>query len=138
MRARLTFAPGDTDATIATSYLYDDVGRLDVMIDTNADSNVTAFYDYTVRADGKRTSSTETFWFDENQDGGLTANELKTNSYSWTYDDSNRLTDEVLDHWDGAFDQTESFQYDLSGNRTQLERDTGQQRNHRRSDHVFL
>ena len=124
-RAQLTFAPGDTDVTVATSYLYDSLGRLDAMTDTDGDGNTLASYDYQVRADGKRISSTETIWFDENSDGQLTANELKTNSYSWTYDDAGRLTDEVLDHWDDTVDQTESFSYDLTGNRTQLDRDKG-------------
>ena len=50
---------------------------------------------------------------------------IRDSSYSWTYDAANRLTDEVLDHWDDSFDQTESFTYDLTGNRTSLERDKG-------------
>ena len=33
--------------------------------------------------------------------------------------------DEVIDHWDGAFDQSESFTYDLTGNRVALDRDKG-------------
>ena len=47
------------------------------------------------------------------------------NTTSWAYDDAGRLTDEVLDHWDDAFDQTESFTYDLTGNRESLTRDKG-------------
>jgi hypothetical protein len=34
----------------------------------------------------------------------------------------NRLTDEVIDHWDNNFDQTESYEYDLTGNRTSVGR----------------
>ena len=49
----------------------------------------------------------------------------QASSYSWTYDDVGRLTREVLDHWDDAFDQTETFTYDLTGNRHQLDRDFG-------------
>ena len=125
-RAQLTIAPGDTVSnSVETSYLYDSLGRLDVMTDTDSSGNTLASYDYTVRSDGKRTSSTEQTWFDENEDGQLTGNELKANSYSWTYDDAGRLTDEVIDHWDDGFDQSESFSYDLTGNRKQLDRDKG-------------
>ena len=125
-RAQLTFAPGDpVPNQIETTYLYDSLGRLDVMTDTDSSGNTLASYDYEVRPDGKRTSSTETFWFDENEDGQQTANELKTNTHSWTYDDAGRLTGEVIDHWDDAFDQTESFTYDLTGNRVALDRDKG-------------
>ncbi len=52
------------------------------------------------------------------EDGQQTANELNANSYSWSYDEVGRLTDEVLNHWDDSFDQIESFTYDLTGNRT--------------------
>ncbi len=79
----------------------------------------------TVRANGKRTALYESIWYDLNSDGELTANELKASSYSWTYDDVGRLTDEALDHWDDTFDQTDSFAFDLTGNRTRLERDHG-------------
>ena len=125
-RAQLTIAPGDTvPNSVETSYLYDSLGRLDVMTDTDGYGNTLASYDYTVRADGKRTSSTEQTWFDENNDGVQDAGEVKTTTTSWTYDDAGRLTDEVLDHWDDAFDQTESFTYDLTGNRESLTRDKG-------------
>lgn len=77
----------------------------------------------TIRADGKRTALYESTWYDLNEDGIQTANELKANNYSWSYDDAGRLTDEALDHWDDNFDQTESFTFDLTGNRTRLERD---------------
>ena len=125
-RAQLTFAPGDTvPNSVETNYLYDSLGRLNVMTDTDGNGNTLALYDYTVRSDGKRTSSTEQTWFDENEDGQLAANEVKANSYSWTYDDAGRLTDEVLDHWDDTVDQTEIFTYDLTGNRVALDRDKG-------------
>ena len=114
-RAQLTIAPGDTvPNSVETSYHYDSLSRLDVMTDTDGIGNTLASYDYTVRADGKRTSSTETFWFDENEDGVRDASEVKATTTSWTYDDPSRLADEVLDHWDDAFDQTESFTYDLT------------------------
>ncbi|WP_221225038.1 putative Ig domain-containing protein [Aporhodopirellula rubra] len=134
-RSMQTFTGNNTVPTpsILTVMRYDSLGRLDVMTDFTlppggssvSEGRVTASYDYEVRADGRRTSSTETFWIDENEDGELTANELKANSYSWTYDGLNRLTDEVIDHWDDAFDQTESFEYDLTGNRTSKTLDKG-------------
>ena len=125
-RAQLTIAPGDTVTnSVETSYLYDSLGRLDVMTDTDGNGNTLAWYDYTVRSDGKRTSSTEQTWFDANNDGVQDTGEVKTATTSWTYDDSGRLTDEVLDHWDDAFDQSESFTYDLTGNRESLTRDKG-------------
>lgn len=46
-------------------------------------------------------------------------------TYQWNYDDAGRLIDEVIDHWDDDFDQTEHFEYDLTGNRTKLTRDLG-------------
>ena len=77
-RAQLTFAPGDmVSNSVETSYLYDSLGRLDVMTDTDSGGNTLASYDYTVRSDGKRTSATpnETFWFDEN------SNDVQANCY---------------------------------------------------------
>ena len=125
-RVQLTFAPGDPVPNgIETSYQYDSLGRLDVMTDTDENGNTLASYDYEVRSDGKRTSSTEQTWIDENGDGVQDAGEVKTSTYDWTYDNGGRLTDEVLDHWDDAFDQTESFSYDLTGNRVALDRDKG-------------
>ena len=125
-RAQLTIAPGDPiPNSVNTSYLYDSLGRLDVMTDTDGNGNTLASYDYEVRSDGKRTSSIDETWFDENNDGVQDAGEVKTSTYDWTYDDAGRLTDEVLDHWDDAFDQTESFTYDLTGNRVALGRDKG-------------
>ena len=125
-RAQLTFAPGDPVPNgIETSYQYDSLGRLDMMTDTDGNGNTLAYYDYEVRSDGKRTSSIEETWFDENNDGVQDAGEVKTSTYDWTYDNAGRLSDEVLDHWDDGFDQTEIFNYDLTGNRMQLDRDKG-------------
>jgi hypothetical protein len=45
---------------------YGALGRLDTQTDTNADGETLASYDYTVRADGKRTDLDETHWLDAN------------------------------------------------------------------------
>lgn len=79
-------------------------------------------YDYTVRADGKRTGATETFWLDSNGDG---TREPHTNHLTWAYDDVGRLVDEVLDHFDNSLDQTEHFAYDPAGNRLSMTVDQG-------------
>ena len=63
--------------SLMTVMAYDSLGRLDTMVDSDGAGNITASYDYNVRADGRRTSSTETFWIDDNEDGEQTANELK-------------------------------------------------------------
>jgi RHS repeat-associated protein len=111
---------------VVSDYVYDKLNRLDTLTqfkDTNAngryDAGVDALvaeYDYTVRDDGKRTAAVERFWFDDNADGTLDPHE---NRMTWIYDDLGRLTDEVFDHYDPALDQTEHFDYDLVGNRTQ-------------------
>ncbi len=93
--------------------------------DSDQSGNVLASYDYEVRADGKRTSLDETVWFDANDDDIRQAGEVKSTSYDWTYDDVGRLTDEAITHFDSGVSQAEKFEYDLTGNRTKLEKDTG-------------
>ncbi|MEO1617892.1 MAG: putative Ig domain-containing protein, partial [Planctomycetota bacterium] len=115
-------ASGDS---VTTTYTYDTLGRLDTQTDTNGSGQTLAEYDYTVRADGKRTALSETFWIDADSDGNVDTGEQKPSTYTWTYDEIGRLTDEVLDHWDNNFDQTESFEYDLTGNRTERRLDSG-------------
>ncbi len=124
----ITTGTTHTMPSLLSIMTYDALGRLDLMTEGTLTANgyePTARYDYAVRADGKRTAMDEQHWFDLNEDGELTADELKANSYVWRYDNLSRLTDEVIDHWDDNLDQTESFQYDLNGNRTQLNRDKG-------------
>ncbi len=114
--------------SVLTVMEYDGLGRLDLMTDyqkTASTQKLLASYDYTVRADGKRTALYEFTWYDLNSDNVVDSGELKTNTYDWSYDDVGRLTDEALDHWDDTFDQTDSFTFDLTGNRTRLERDHG-------------
>jgi hypothetical protein len=84
---------------------------------------VLASYDYTVRADGKRTDLDETHWLDANTDGIRQASEVKATAYDWQYDAAVRPTDEAITHFDSSISQSEKFTYDLTGNRTKLERD---------------
>jgi RHS repeat-associated protein len=113
-------------------YVYDNLNRLtdqnefdDVNADGDYDSGtdiLLSSFDYSLRADGKRSGVTEEFWFDDDADQVL---EQHQNTISWTYDDIGRLTDEVFDHYDNDFDQTEHFVYDLVGNRVQKTLDKG-------------
>ncbi len=112
------------DAEVITDYDFDDLGRLDIQTDTDQAGNVLASYDYTVRPDGKRTGLVENFWFDENGDDAQQSTELKSTSYAWKYDDVGRLTDEAIAHFDSNTSQAEKFEYDLTGNRTKLQKDT--------------
>jgi RHS repeat-associated protein len=107
---------------VTTDYDFDALGRLDTQTDTNAAGQTLASYDYTVRADGKRTSLDETHWLDANTDGVRQPSEVKGTAYDWTYDAAGRLTDEAITHFDTSISQSEKFTYDLTGNRTKLER----------------
>jgi len=117
---------------VVTDYVYDALNRLDVMTDYApdgtpddlSDNQKLAEYDYTVRADGKRTSATETFWLDEDNNPA-TAPTPHVNQIDWAYDDIGRLTDEVFNHFDDTLDQTEHFVYDLTGNRVSKTVDKG-------------
>ncbi len=59
-----------------TDYQYDELNRLDILTqyapdgtpEDLSDNDKLAEFDYTVRADGKRTGVTETFWLDEDND----------------------------------------------------------------------
>ncbi|MBA3354293.1 MAG: RHS repeat-associated core domain-containing protein, partial [Blastocatellia bacterium] len=108
---------------VVTDYDYDALGRLDTQTDKNSGGQTLASYDYTVRADGKRTGLGESVWFDANYDGIRDTSEVKATAYGWTYDPLGRLTDEVITHFDTSISQSEHFKYDLTGNRTTLERD---------------
>jgi hypothetical protein len=117
---------------IITENRFDELNRLDVMThyapDVTpadlADNPKLAEFDYSVRADGKRTSVTETYWLDAAENPATPATP-RVNHINWTYDDLGRLTDEVFDHFDNTLDQTEHFVHDLVGNRLSLTKDIG-------------
>jgi hypothetical protein len=55
-------------------------------------------------------------WLNADADGNVS-------EIFWTYDAVGRLTDEAITHFDNSISQSEKFTYDLTGNRTKLERD---------------
>jgi RHS repeat-associated protein len=93
---------------VIEDYTFDAMDRMDLMAHRRASDNaVLASYDYTYRADGKRTGLNESF----------ATTTARSNSYTWSYDNAGRLISEVLDSSDNSVDQTESYVYDLVGNR---------------------
>ena len=108
---------------------------MDIQTDSDESGNALARYDYEVRADGKRTGLEEAVWLTDDDNDGITEatdgdgvqqeEELDKTSYDWDYDAAGRLTDEAITHFDAGVSQAERFEYDLTGNRTELEKDTG-------------
>ncbi len=128
---------GSLDAELASNglykdYVYDNMQRLRQLAhyrtdgtladiaDLSDDPRVVRF-DYTVRADGRRTSATE-LWYAV---GSATQSSPLQASYQFTYDNLGRLTDEVFDHWDNSLDYRDRFAYDPTGNRVEKSRDAG-------------
>ena len=81
---------------VISAYQYDVFNRLDKLTQyapdgtpqNLADNQKLAEYDYTVRADGRRTGVTETTWFDDNADQVPDAH---TSITEWDYDELGRL-----------------------------------------------
>jgi RHS repeat-associated protein len=97
---------------VIEDYTFDAMDRMELMAHRRASDNaVLASYDYTYRADGKRTGLNESF----------ATTTARSNSYTWSYDNAGRLISEVLDSSDNSVDQTESYVYDLVGNRMRKE-----------------
>ena len=102
---------------VVEDFTFDNLDRLDVMRQYVSDADnanltdnaIRALYDYTYRADGKRTALSETFQ--------LSPSGQRTTDYAWAYDAAGRLTSETLDSSDDTLDQTESYILDLVGNR---------------------
>ncbi|MFN9433864.1 MAG: hypothetical protein ACK6DC_02860, partial [Planctomycetota bacterium] len=85
---------------VIEDYTFDAMDRMDLMAHRRASDNaVLAPYDYTYRADGKRTGLNESF----------ATTTARSNSYTWSYDNAGRLISEVLDSSDNSVDQTESY-----------------------------
>jgi len=123
-------AVADWPDGVIEDYEYDSLNRLDKLTqyapdatpEDLSDNDKIAESDYTVRADGRRSSVTETHWYDDNADGVPDPHVVQTD---WTYDDAGRLVDEAFDHFDDLLDQTGHFTYDLVGNRLEQTVDKG-------------
>ncbi|MCA9039981.1 MAG: RHS repeat-associated core domain-containing protein, partial [Planctomycetaceae bacterium] len=109
---------------VVTIYEYNDLHQLDLITHYSPDgtpndlsnNDKLAEYDYTVRADGKRTAASETYW------DGSTAH---TSDFTWVYDDLGRLIEETFDDdTDNSLDFHAFYTYDLVGNRLKKEVDT--------------
>jgi len=108
---------------VLSDYVYDNLNRLDNLIhfvDNNGDKvfngtdTLIAEYDYTVRADGKRTQEIET---------DAAGN---TRQIDWVYDNLGRLTEERQDVSGGTTeDFIARYGFDLASNRISSERDNG-------------
>ena len=101
---------------VIEDYVYDSMNRLDKLVEYAPDGTPNdlsnnpkiAEYDYTVRADGRRTDLLERFF----TSGGVTEN-----SYTWSYDALNRLTSETIDSTNNSLDRKTTWTFDLTGNR---------------------
>lgn len=118
---------------VFADYDYDPLGRLDKLThyQTNgfaadlanlSDNPKVAEFDYTVRADGRRTAITESFLLDPDHDGAFNT---FTAHKTYGYDNLNRLTDEVLDHWDNSLDYHTTYAFDATSNRVSKTTDQG-------------
>jgi YD repeat-containing protein len=118
---------------VVTGYKYDPrtdhIDKLTHYVSDNnnfdlSDNPKKAEFDYTTRADGKKTQSIDTFWFDH--DNNLaTPDQPQSSTYDWFYDQVGRLASERIDHFDNSLDRTESFIMDLFGNRIERNLDLG-------------
>ena len=61
----------------------------------------------------------------------------RTTNYTWNYDQAGRLTSEGIDHWDNVFHQTESYIYDLVGNRLEKTTDKSGTTNDQTTKYTF-
>ena len=109
---------------VVEDFTFDNMDRLDVMRHFQSDANnanladnvLKDMFDYSYRADGKRTGLVETF-----KDSGIgvppVGQNYLSNNYTWTYDNAGRLASEATLSSDSTLDQTESYMMDLVGNR---------------------
>ena len=104
---------------VVTDYIYDELNRLNIQrtwraTDSNLDTvdALLAEFDYTVRADGKRTEVHEKQLdpSDSMIDEAIT---------SWDYDALGRLIEETFDFDADGVDRIDTYKYDLASNRTE-------------------
>jgi len=113
-------------SAVTTDYQYDALNRLVYMVhfdDLNADlayddqtETLFASFAYTLGSRGNRVASSDVI------DDGST---VHTYDFTWVYDDLNRLISEELDAGNSALDYTDTYTYDLAGNRLSRTRDKG-------------
>ena len=114
---------------VVSDYAYDSLNRLNLLRQfTDGTSstvqyqyepgvdNLLAEYDYTVAADGRRTSVTEKILVDS---------ALEETTIDWLYDDLGRLTQEESNSTNNDYDYTTDYTYDLTGNRLTKTTDRG-------------
>ena len=120
--AQTRFAGG-----VLTDYQYDVLNRLDLMrnyVDDGdnvyelAGDTLLSEFDYTVRADGKRTAVDETVY-----DGSST----ETTRVDWLYDNIGRLIEEDYNSSDDTLDFTADYVFELVGNRREKSVDRGRE-----------
>ena len=112
---------------VVEDYTWDAMDRIDVMRhflsdtdNTNLTDNILKTeFDYTYRADGRKTKLVEKFGDMFPRSSGETGwgEGVLTNRYSWQYDNAGRLISEELDSSDNTLDQTETYLMDLVANR---------------------
>ncbi len=93
-----------------TDYAYDTLNRLtSVTNKITSSGNILSSYSYTLNNDGLRTGVTE----QQLESGGS----LSTTTKTWTYDNLQRLTGEAVTSTNTGQSYTDTYQYDLVGNR---------------------
>jgi RHS repeat-associated protein len=93
---------------VVTRYHYDDLNRLTNMTHVAGTTNL-ASYTYQLHRTGRRTNAVEVLR--QENDTYL------TNTITWTYDSLYRLTGEALLCSDPQYSYTNTYEYDLAGNR---------------------
>lgn len=92
-----------------TFHQYDALNRLTNVVHYDSSNQVLGRYEYTVAADGRRLAATET----RLESGGG----YSTTQIAWTYDNLRRLVREASSSTAAALNFTNSYVYDLAGNR---------------------
>ena len=99
---------------VKTSYSYNQLNRLTSLIHKQASGDLLASYSYDLRADGRRTGVTE--------QRRETDNSLSNTSITYTYDELNRLTEEMSSSDKiGEANYMTTYSYGLTGNRLKKE-----------------
>ena len=113
-------AVGDLDTVIQPNgvvedYDYDNLNRLDKVTVTNSGNHELFEQDYTLLANGQRD------YVIEKRFDGSSSTPFSTTKIDWSYDAENRLTSETRDEGNDATqnggDYTDTFAFDLAGNR---------------------